>query len=1383
MSEPEAVEPLSFPLWGSRLIEASAGTGKTYTIAALYLRLVLGHHTERGQGGDAARGPLDPPEILVVTFTEAATLELRDRIRERLAEAADFFRSGALENLGHAADDACHATEPDRYLDELRASYAPESWPDCAVRLQLAAEWMDEAAVSTIHGWCSKMLREHAFDSGSLFSLKMVEDDEGLLIESIRDYWRSHVQQFNRMEAMLFSSYWGNFSNVCETLKNDLQKLVAVDFPEPCSPHDAMRSALDRLAQQKAKWQGNRLGQLRQVLLTAREKKSVNGNRLRQKTLLDRFDELERWAKDEDSCIPIDNKGTAWSFGDGNSSPFRWMRNWCTPEGARRNWKTYPEDGIRLFEEMDELLQAFEFVNELKYPVMLHAAHWVSKWHRQEREQRGELGFDDMLEKLDSALQSPSGNVLAARIRRQFPVAMIDEFQDTDPLQYRIFNRIYNISDNDPDTALILIGDPKQAIYAFRNADIYTYLRAREATAGRHYTLNRNFRSSSGMVEAVNRLFDRAEKRAHARGAFRFRKAAPDSGSAAASNVLPFYPVIAQGREDIWQDPRHQSGQTPALTIWRPAPDDPGNLDKSSYQNRFARATACEIAFLLGAEIEGSMGAGGVARMGDRGLRPADIAVLVNNGPQAALVRQALSRHGVASIYLSDRASVYASPVVADVERFLRACAEPAHGPTLRAALGSDLAGLSMNDLSRLQHDEEFWEAWLRRFQNYHRIWRGQGVLPAIRTLLQDFGMTERLLREGRERELTDLLHVSELLQTASKVLDGEHALIRFLVEQRHDPSGGSDERQQRLESDEARVRIVTVHKSKGLEYPLVFIPFFCSVKTVDPGSLLFSWHDEDGNLHHTLNREYNPGGSDEQSPGRDGEDFQSKADEDRLAEDLRKLYVALTRARYATWVGIDTVNQFESSAAAYLLGYDASHCMLDDEEKPSKKTKSDSASKKQEKDRKKQLQRQVLDDCLKQLILDAPAGQIAVTVPPECDDRGGCRSRATCSSRGVVWKTPPDLPARRWQKWWIASYSALETASTNISWASGPVISPAAADGDAMVSSDPVWSAESARADDWHEYMPLAIADVDDAEDDPGGYTLPVTAAPQPDGHSFHDFPRGPRPGTFLHGILEWIGVQGFATLAQAPELLRAEIARRLLHRPDWRVWQGVLNSSLSYLLTVPLRIRDEIDDSSSPDPVGGRGRRSADIVLSDLQQYQTEMSFMLSVEQLDVKLLDVWVHKNIYPGKPRPMLLADQLNGMLKGFIDLVFEWEGCYYVLDYKSNWLGSSVESYSYERMLDAVLGHRYDIQYLFYLLALHRLLRSRIPDYDYDRHVGGAVYIFLRGVVADKSGVFYARPPRKVIEALDAAFQGDVSVLMTSGVSAEQRQHDLSGNVE
>lgn len=1449
--QPRRVEPLHFPLWGSRLIEASAGTGKTYTIAALYLRLVLGHG-ERGtasldaayppdvdmgflegakppQEATAFREALTPPKILVVTFTEAATLELRDRIRARLAEAAAFFRASAeaveagagldvmvpgsvpdqdlvggqlAPDIASAGDDLAVLPKADPFLQGLRDAYPASQWSERAHTLQLAAEWMDESAISTIHGWCNRMLREHAFDSRGLFNQTLSTDTSELLAEACRDYWRNFCQGLPLEAARVLQGWWDDPDALQKEVQSLLSDLDALSG-EGRSPAEAIGEAQAQRVQQlqalKAPWREGWIDELGAMLDAGREKPAAS-------------------RKGKGCAAPVSDAPNGRAFPTGwlngsklrTNSQIQWLqllRDWAD-DVERDNLgltdaalKRLTPDGLRDAFGKDVDAQDPALVAMLEHPalaaiaalpgklaalpdgrqaMLLHAARWIEARYRRARDQRSEMSFDDLLRQLAQALASEGGERLAERIRTQFPVAMIDEFQDTDPVQYSIFDRVYRVEKNCPEQALILIGDPKQAIYAFRGADIHTYLRAREATRGRHYTLDTNFRSSKAMVGAVNHVFEVAEQRPG--GAFRFGAVSDDGDGAGAAVSLPFLAVKAQGRKEIWQDTTYPGGAAPALVAWTMSEDagnrlnaKTGHVSKGAYTAHYAEVTAREIARLLQAGAEGQAGFASPVRLAEQpghagggdsrrvsGVRPADIAVLVNSGREADAVRKALRTQGIRSVYLSEDESVYASPVVPALLRWLQAAAEPASGRLLRAALGTALCGLDALQLERLVHDELHWEERVAQFQRYREIWRSQGVLPMVRHMLQDFGVVPRLLAQGGERQLTDLLHLSELLQQASTRLEGEHALVRYLQEQRDAPEGEREARRQRLESDDARVRVVTVHKSKGLEYPLVFLPFFCAVRPVEARDALLRWHDADGQLRLV--------------PGRSADDeIVAAADAERLGEDLRKLYVALTRARHATWVGLGALENLHRSAAGHLLG-------LGDESGDGHRLFA-------------ALQEQV--DQWREGVAPCVVAVEEASLPADGQDEGGMTQAAVwspserASGRGAVaWKTPPMLPGQSWPRWWIASYSALEVedVATTLSPSDSPSergaheavaahgdaerVKPAAGDGweagRNVAESDAPYG-DSALTDTWAEQRAAdavwqrhlvqaaeasALAVVD-SEQGAGGL-----------GSSVHDFARGPQAGTFLHGLLEWAGRQGFAALAKDPARLAEQVRWRLQRMPDWQPWQSLLTDWLVRLLTQPLLLdaggRGRAPESTLDAPVDA-GHAPSDggscFTLAGLRQYQVEMSFMLAVQDIDLPALDAWVRQHTFSGAARPPLLPGQLNGMLKGFIDLVFEHEGRFYVLDYKSNWLGASDEAYRDETMQAAVLAHRYELQYLFYLLALHRLLKVRLPDYDYDRHVGGALYLFLRGSGAPSRGVFAARPPRAVIEALDAAFAG------------------------
>jgi exodeoxyribonuclease V beta subunit len=655
-----------------------------------------------------------------------------------------------------------------------------------------------------------------------------------------------------------------------------------------------------------------------------------------------------------------------------------------------------------------------------------------------------------------------------------------------------------------------------------------------------------------------------------------------------------------------------------------------------------------------------------------KGLRPADMAVLVNSGKESNAIRAALAARGVRSVYLSDKGSVFESAQAAEIQHWLAACAEPEDARLLRAALATATLCLSWSELETLNHDELAWEDRVLQFRAYRDCWRRQGVLPMLRRLLNDFHVPARLLggkeipAENGERILTDILHLAELLQQASVLFDGEHALIRYLAEQQQESGqgAGGDARQLRLESDADLVQVVTVHKSKGLEYPLVFLPFASNFRATKADDLPLKYHDAEGRLQLALS---------------DANLALEQADRERLGEDLRKLYVALTRARYATWVGIAAQSGLERSAFGYLLG-GGEALNLDELEKS-------------------------LND------LRGACEHIAVAPAPTATNER-LTVRDTATTRGMARK--PQREVR--ENWWIASYSALKAVDA----------------GDRMVPDTPA-------EDVFHETRSAQNS-------------MPVPEMPRanaadsawPTMGTLHGLPRGADVGSFLHDLLEWAATQGFAKLASDPVLLGDMVARRCKVR-GWAHWIGPLTTWLQQLLVTPLQLP------------AMNGSASTSFSFAKLESSIAEMEFWLATHTVDITQIDQLIRAHTLDGEGRPALQPGQLNGMLKGFVDLVFEHGGRYYVADYKSNWLGPDDAAYTPGALRTAILHSRYELQYVLYIFALHRLLKVRLPDYDYERHIGGAVYIFLRGLSAPGQGLHTECPPRALIESLDRLF--------------------------
>ena len=1219
----------ALPLHGRRLIEASAGTGKTFTLAGLYLRLVLGIGCE----------PRMPPDILVLTFTRAATRELRERIRTRLIEAARAFRLGETN---------------DEYLRYLLEQFDAQEHSARARMLDIAAGWMDEAAIHTIHAWCQTMLRQHAFDSGSLFEQDVDSPDPGLFGNAVADYWRTfwypdHPYSSHLLEIVdSFEAFSSTATKLCRT---DAPILSAGQEVTPLSPREFLEQIREReTVHGKAVTEA-----LLEWPKLAGEPARVLENALAQGHFY--ADSKSKAVKEAKAALPrILETLDDWKEG----TPFPQDLELLRPDRLEQVCKNNKTPRHPWLDRLQEALDEMGGYPDCSARIWLHARNSIQQKFREEKNRANRLDFEDLLVHLDEALARPGGERLRRTILEQYPVALVDEFQDTDPVQYRIFRRVWGACDaEDERFGLYLIGDPKQSIYSFRGADIHAYMAAREDTAGQ-YTLDRNFRSTEGMVEAVNHLFECGDD--HPQGAFAFSRPGKNRG-------MPFDRVAANGiAETLFID---DEPARPMILQYHPEAEGRNNIGVVPYREIMAEQAAESIAELLGLAAAGRAEFRKEDGCRAEPVRPADIAVLVRKKSQAELVREALARRGVTSVYLSDRDSIFDTEQARDLGLILHAIAEPGDERRVRSALAVRLFGWAPDELDVLNHDERRLERELERFKVLLDTWRHQGVLAMVHRLLADFDIPARLLADPAqgERALTNVLHLAELLQAESQLLEGEHAIAQWLQDQIDlEDRGQHDEQVLRLESDADRVRIATIHSSKGLEYPLVFVPFACDYRQAGNDVPL---------VHHDGTRRVIDLAPDDNA--------RARAVREALQEELRLFYVAVTRARHACWLGVAPVrNGGSANAPAALESFPFGHLLLglaEDLENPGP-----------------------MRDLLDRLVQGA-GGCIEIRDV----DSTPARTMAPAMPEQVLDEARTFGAAAR-EAWWIASYSALKMAHE-----AGPMVEPRDAVED--------------RAQEDAEML--------GADGDPDTGKEPTAT------QDAHGFPRGPRPGTFLHGLLEWAGLNGFAETVADPGAFNELIERRCRLR-GWSRWTPVVQQWMHNQLLSEMVLAD-------------RQLRLADL---GRRQYTPELEFWFQATDVHTKALDELVRARTLDGAGRPGLALATLNGMMRGFIDLVFEHEGRYYVLDYKSNHLGTDDAAYSQDNMRRVVLDKRYDMQYALYTLALHRLLKSRLPGYDYDRHVGGAVYLFLRGCDAASGGVFHQLPERGLIEQLDEIFAGE-----------------------
>jgi exodeoxyribonuclease V beta subunit len=1170
-------DPLSLPLAGRHLIEASAGTGKTWTIAALYLRQLLENDREPGQ-------------LLVVTFTEAAAAELRERIAARLHEARGALAGGAVDEFLTALV----ARLPDR-------AAAAAHLDDVLLRL-------DELAVHTIHGFCGRALADHAFSAASRFEADIETDTAPLTAQILGDFWRRCCDAASPEALAALYAQWPHGPNdLAKELKGLDGKPHLRLLPAPAGVDLAAARTGFLQAQEvfAAAWPAGRDEALT-LLLDHKGLSRTKDNGYKPEDLHELFADIDAWVNDPHGRPPAGYVRLA------RSKLATAMTN-----GARDNGVAPPEHP--LFATIEA---AHAAAIALGHAVRVHTLHGALDYLAVQRAERlaaaGRRGFDSLLHELAAALAGPGGVALAGALAQRYPVLMIDEFQDTDPLQYGLFDRLFRAAGD--GFGMFLIGDPKQAIYQFRGADVFAYLAARAdiAPAQRH-TLGVNQRSTRRLVDVVNALFGR-----HPRPFV----------LAGDRQVIDFEPVDAAGRRE--RTPLRVDGALlPACDLWWLADEARGKpLSKDAAGELALSATAARVAQLL------ALGAAGRAHIGDELLVGRHIGILVRTNRQAGQVQAALRAVGVDSVCLRED-SVFESAEAQALERILQAALDPADAAALRAALATPVLGVSAAEIAALDGDEAAFERQVALFQSAHRRWQAAGPLPMLLGLLQEGEMVGRL-HAGTDgaRALTNLMHLGELLQAQAASRPGLDAQLRYLRDAMAGAVGGGDAQQLRLESDANLVQIVTVHKAKGLEWELVFLPFAWDERKPDDKPP-FVFHDPQDL---TLTADLDPDSG-----------HAAQARQEALAEQVRLLYVALTRARQHCALPFGWINQADQGALGWLLyGPDGFARLGDDAARAPWEA-----------------------------LAQASNGALAIVAPPAGAD--ALSLPALQQGRAQTFTGHID---RRWR---VTSYSALAAG--------------AGAD----------------RPDHDAVDQPETVAE--------------APALPPDVASSIARFPRGAAAGTALHGLFEALDFPA----AHGPALADA-VAQTLLRAGYPSHWQGTLERLIGDVLDTPL----------DGEALCLRGIERA--------QRRDELEFYFPLRHIEPATLN-----RLLDADDLPALRFDPVEGVLKGYIDLVFEWQGRFYLADYKSNWLGHGPADYARPALRAAIAEHRYDLQYLVYTVALHRYLRRRLPDYDYARHFGGVYYLFLRGMAPGQgaAGIWYDRPAPDLVAALETALCGGI----------------------
>ncbi|ORM38513.1 exodeoxyribonuclease V subunit beta [Francisella endosymbiont of Ornithodoros moubata] len=1183
----------TIPLQGRHIIEASAGTGKTYNITDIYIRLLL-------------EKQLLPSQILIMTFTKDATQEIIGRVEGKIRGVLDDVSKDKQVKVSIAGQETLIQKGDENYK-----------------HLKKTLLEIDEAAIFTIHGFCKKVLSEQAFASGIEMDVSMEVDTSNILQKVVEDFFRKNINKnqtnFEYLKAYGFHTpekFLGR-NSLLNFIRSNYEILV-----------DSFEQEVDKLIKEK-----------KQVFDNLEINKAFIFDNLviKHKDKVKRIEEwqtIEIWANDNKlSLMPKD------------------VSDFINSKRYSRH--AQKEQLIETFEEIKALKDKYSDIKDLEeYKKQFEAARFIQQAClriRQDfakaKEQKGVLDFDDLITKLcQSVKKSPD---LVKTLQTQYPVALIDEFQDTDAQQYDILDTIYpqsNKLSRQSATAtpsyqrgidgllLLMIGDPKQAIYGFRNGDIFTYLKAKNSCPTENqWSMDTNWRSTREMIKAYNRLFyteDYQEEGVICKDIF--------------SQGIDYQTVKASSNAD--EKARDFEDNLKPINYFYYQVEEGNN--KNDIDTKLSAWIANEIVRLLNSKK----------------IAENNIAILVENGTQAKTIQQALRKQNLSLVYLSQRDNVYHSQEAKEILALMEGINNLENKSLFKKALSTSLLGGTVDKMLKYlaEDDVSAWDEQIEKAKELRSKWHKYSFMTFIMQVIHE-SFTQR--GDSKERTITNILHLAELIKVAENKYKHPNQLIKWYRQQLKNTA--SSEAELRLESDDNLIKIITIHGSKGLEYSVVFVPF---ASYVSPAKFKIDKY-YDSNLKQTV---YKLGNN---------EAIKKAIEKETIEELMRLFYVAVTRAEHRCYIGVAKYRNSEKSPLAQFLGYQKDDSWLEKIQK----------------------------------IISNPANQSLLINVADTQNIRLKKSQYEVEALDYNTLKANDISSLENDNWEMLSFSKISKSKTQ----------------------NAVLEKENDESED------------DKTQDLNKKLEFRFTAS------------KGADIGNILHNVLEHTD---FSSGQIDDTLLQEQIARyKVVAAEDFSDLKAWLEECLEALINY-IEIEDDTKTSFClKDILNSKTLKEAEFYfpVTNEKLYKTHIIKVLEKYRKTVQAI---------PSDLTTQSINFDLNnisntkifGMLHGFIDLIFEHNGKYYVADYKSNYLGDKLEDYNQQAIQEKNQSSLYDLQYLIYSVALDKYLQQNIQDYSYEKHFGGVYYFYLRGM-KDGFGVYKARPPLEIINILVNLFNGGENV--------------------
>ncbi|VFP86080.1 RecBCD enzyme subunit RecB [Buchnera aphidicola (Cinara pseudotaxifoliae)] len=1110
--------------------------------------------------------PLSIYEILVVTFTEASKNDLKKRLYKKICQLHFYCINGSKKK--HELIDIIKDIQDIKKTTQL---------------LKYAKKNINSIMIYTLHSFFLNTLHEQKFLCNQKIPKKILENIEKIQLEATEDFWRNYVYGENKNIADFVINNWATPKKLFDCINIFLnQKNIKNhhNFSKKTNLNKKFNDIINKTNKTKNFWKKNKK-KIQNSIMNIEQNKTTN----KQKKLKKWFYQINKWSIKSTNRHKIPKILKNIQF-----------------HKILSNQLLKKNSPYIFFKKIEKIFINYNLF--FKYFIFI-ALKTIPKIIQKKKKKKKGLEFDD-LNKIMLKQITLKSSIIKKNIIKKNTITIIDECQDIDNTQFNIFYKLYN---NVHNKSLILFGDPKQSIYGFRGANIFLYLKIKKKI-NKHFILKKNFRSSTNIVTGINNLFSRVKK------PFIWKNIDFHNSSSYSKNKKIYFSVNK---------------------IKQPAFNFIVKYDVEITTNEYYSWISKECANSIYNWLSDKFNKTSLIKLKNqkkRRIQPNDIAVLVKNKYEANLIKKELHKKKISSIYTSRKKNIFHTTEARELMLIMDAIINLSDTLKFKKLLMTKIFNISIPNIQLINNQKSIYFLLLQKLKKYYLIWNTINISKMIAKIIIDFNLLERNMYICKNNiNIQNITTICKILEDKNQDITNKFLLVEWLKKKISQKSVENSEIIYTETTNRANyaesVKIITIYKSKGLEYPVIWIPFFSKLQTLKNNSV---------SLKNTL------------------------------SEDLRLLYVAITRSIVHCTIGIAVISRkkkininhknytnFHNSSIGFLI-------------QKGKKTN--------------------LDELKKELysIQDPEIFQIKYT----CKIKGTVYKKKVIQKNDIVYLKLFKNAINSWNK---ISFSKI--INKNLLNSSHRIL--------------PVFQKKTSLLKN-NQYISCK--------------------------NNIHKFPRGKEYGSYLHNIFKKINFTKKKTIKKT--------LNRLNYLLLSETWINKLYTWICNFISKPLYKNY--------------------LILNQLKttEYQKEVRFTLPIKKnIDIEKLN-YIIKNFDPlSKKCTNIKFENISGILTGIIDFIFLWNKKYYIIDYKSNWLGPNHAYYTHKNFQNEIIKYRYDIQYQLYSLAMHRYLKLTIKDYNYKIHFGGMFYLFLRAFdEKNDSKVYFIKPNYPLIHNLDKLLHGN-----------------------